>query len=189
MRKNQFHHQLFTFMAITVVMLSVVSYPISAASPSPSPSPVASASPEASPDTTQRLKERIDKVIEKRRDQVKGIIDQMSSQKRAFIGEVQRVTEKTVSIMTFQGEQEVITLDETIVLLKDNKRITVNDLAVGDWAIVMGYVNKESFLVKKIIISSVSLLPRSYETVVGNIKTVTTTQLVVTTRENQESKT
>jgi hypothetical protein len=196
MKKTKFYTPLFTFLLLSGLVVSLAlgfTQSALAASPSPSPSPKSSPvpSPSASSDidTTQRLKDRIDKVIEKRRDQVKGIIDQMSSEKRAFVAQVQRVTEKTVSLKTLKGEQEILTIDETVALVKDNKKITINDIAVDDWAIVMGYVNKDSFALKKIVVSSTSLLPRSYETVLGNVKTISTTQLVVTTKENQESKT
>jgi hypothetical protein len=179
--------------SMVAIMIASTTGPVFAASPSPTPSAVVKASPSPLPspsaDTTQKLKERIDKVIEKRRDQVKGIIDQMSSEKRGFIGEIQRVTEKTVSVKTTRGEQELFTLDDTIPVLKDNKKITIDDIAVGDWAIAMGYMSKDEFSLKKLLISSTSLLPRPYETKLGNIKTVSTTQLVIIARPDQDQKT
>lgn len=171
-----------------------------AASPTPKPTatPKASASPKPTPEpspsvptdteTTQKLKERIDRVIEQRREQVQGVMDQIGLKKRGFIGEVLRVTEKTITIKNRKGTQ-TLTIGADVILVKDNKRATLDDIAVGDWLIIMGYVDKEDFLLKKIVISSTSLHPYTYLTHLGILESLTRTQLTFTPRTSQEKET
>lgn len=144
------------------------------ASPSPSPSPSPSSNP-SDDQTTQSIKDRITKIMEKRGDQVKGIIDQVGVTKRGFIGEVERVTDKTITVKNTKGS-EILTLENDVILIKENKRISIDDIAVGDWVIAMGYVDKGQFSLKKVVVSSASLMPPVYNTYLGSIQSIAKNQ-------------
>ena len=133
----------------------------------------ASADPAATSDaqTTQKLKDRIDKIIEQRREQVKGVVDDLSQTKRGFVGQVLRVTQTALTLKN-DKEQVILNITPAIFLTKDGKKATIDDVAVGDWGIAIGYKTQD-FTVKRIILSSHTLLPHTYETLIGTVQNVT----------------
>jgi hypothetical protein len=150
-----------------------------------SPSPTPTVAPPSDEETTENLKERIDSVLKSRTNQVKGVIDEMTLQKRGFIGEVDRVIEKTVTVKNLKGT-EILTIDPTVVILRDNKKATIDDIAVGDWVIAIGYTNNQTFTLRRLLVSTTTLMPKTYETVIGTAKTVTKTQLTLTPRTDAD---
>jgi hypothetical protein len=160
--------------------------PSTKTSPSPTPSPA----PTSDEATTQNLKDRIQKALEKHSDQVQGVMTEIGGNKKAIVGEVQRVTEKTVTIKNIKGS-ETLTIDPKVILVKDAIKISIDDIAVGDWAIALGYREKDSadFELHRLVISSTSLAPKKFDTTVGTVKTNTKTQIVVTPRGKQEDVT
>lgn len=160
-----------------------------AASPSPSPKASPSPSPTSQPSeetTTQKLKERIDRVIEERREQVQGTVDSLGLKKRGFIGEVQRVTEKTITVKNKKGSQ-ILTIESKVALVKDNKKISIDDVAVGDWVIAMGYINaEEEFELRRVVVSSTNLRPRTYDTIIGSLESTTRSQVTILPRQGNQ---
>lgn len=157
--------------------------PKATVSPTPSPSPA------ATPDTTQNLKDRINKVL---KEQVQGVEDQTNQKKRGFIGEVQRVTETSITLRTNKGSQ-ILNVEGGIVIARDNKKASLDDIAVGDWAIAMGYVNDDAFELKRLLVSSTSLRPRRYQTTIGTLEEIkstrTSVQIIISPRFIKEKKT
>lgn len=138
--------------------------------------------------TTQNLKQRIDAVLKNKSDQVKGVIDDLTMQKRGFIAVVVRVIEQTVTVKDDKGSQTfVITPD--VVLVKDNKKATIDDIAVDDSVIALGYQNGQDFQLKRLIISSTPLVPAPRDTVVGTLQTINRTQLQLLPRSSQDMQT
>ncbi len=151
---------------------------------SPSPSPTASASPSASPQTAEDTAQKLKELIQKGKERVKGVMDQVGDEPRGFIGEVQRVTDKTVTVKGFKGT-EILNVSPTAVLTKDGKKATIDDIAIGDWVAALGSTNKEVFTLKKLLISSTTLAPANFVTQLATIKTITKTQITATPRNNQ----
>lgn len=154
-------------------------------SPSPLPkttaSPKVTASPTASPSSqaaTESLKDRIDRILETRQEKLKDL-QQAGQRRRIFIGEVQRVTEKTVTIHNRRGNQS-FTVGPDVVLSKAGKAATIDDIAVGDWIGVIGFSEKETIQPQLVIISTASLQPTDVGTTIGTIKSISKTQVVVT---------
>lgn len=143
-----------------------------------SPTPIAT----SSADTTLRLKERIDKVIEQRKAEVKGVVDQLSSPRKGFIGQVQRVTEKTISLKTRHGNQ-ILNITDEVVMIKDGKKITINEVAIDDWAVAMGFVNGTEFVPQRLLFTSKSLEPTRSAVAVGSIESITSSKLVLSARQ------
>ena len=165
-------------LALGVVLTNTA--PVMAQSPSPSPSST----------TTQKLKERIEKVVEEKRDQVKGVIDEISGKKRAFIGEVQRVSEESLSLKTTKGNI-IVPLTNQVILTKGNARISFSDIAVGDWIIAIGNRDREDFLPERIIVSGTSLRPTPKVITLGSIKSINRglTEMTITPRSGDAEQT
>ncbi len=142
---------------------------------------------EASPsaeETTQNLKDRIEKVVQEKQEQIKGVIDKMSKNKRGFIGEIQRVSEETLTIKTNKGS-EIITLNEDLTLVKSGKTISVDTIAVGDWAIVMGYIEDDAFSPRRIVVSENTLRPKTHQVYLGSIETIGKSELTLLPRNGE----
>jgi hypothetical protein len=166
------------FFTLSLLLLSFAS-PVAAqeeASTSGSPSPA---------ETTQELKERIQRIVEEKSEQIKGVIDQLSQQKRGFIGQVERVTEESLTITNSKGT-EIIPFDEEVTLLKANQEISVDDIAVDDWVVVMGLIIDDTFTPKRILVSSVSLRPKNHLVTLGTIIDQSSKEITVLSRQNEE---
>lgn len=175
-----------------------------AASPTPSPTAKPTATPKTTPKatptptpqptdspdstTTQKLKERIERVIEEKNEQVKGVIDELAGNRRAFVGEVQRVSAESITVKTTKTTH-ILALNNSIPLIKNSQKISVDDIAVGDWVIVLGTRDKDDFVPQHIIVSAKTLRPKPKMVTLGTIKSITKTELVVTSRQGDSDKT
>lgn len=182
----------FVLTAFLALSLSLIAFsPVIAASPTPLPSATPEASPETSPSptpdltqTTQRLRERIEKIVEEKRDQIEGALDDLASQRRGFIGEVQRVSSETLTLKTNRGTQ-ILPIGSTTDITKAGKTIPIDDIAVGDWAIVIGSLKDDTLVLNRLLISSTSLRPKSQEIALGNITALTKTTITVQPRSGE----
>jgi hypothetical protein len=141
-----------------------------------------------SAESTQNLKDRIEKIVEEKTEKIKGTVDDLSKQKQGFIGEIQRVSEEAISINNSKGTK-IITLTESITITKKNKQIAVENLAIGDWLIVMGYVEDDSFQAKKLIVSSISLMPKTHIVSLGTIASIKKNEVQIKDRSNADTLT
>lgn len=165
----------------------------------PKPSPSASAKPTSeSPTTTskntestnsadlttQNLRERIERIVEEKRDQIKGVLSEISITQRGVIGEVQRVTEESITIRTHKGT-EIIPITNTaytVELVKANKSIKPTEIAVGDWLLALGVIEEDNFQPIRIAITSSSLRPRTRSITIGSIANLEKTELTIESR-------
>jgi hypothetical protein len=166
-----------TLSIVLVIMLLVgIGHPIQAVETEATPSPSASTT-----ETTKNLKERIEKIVDEKRDQVEGTINDLSQRKRGFIGEVQRVTQESITIKNHKGTQ-IISLSSDVEIVKAGKTIPVDSISVGDWTIVIGTIQDDAFTPKRIIVSSQTLRPRDHVVTLGSITTKTSKELTVLSR-------
>ena len=184
--------------SVTLLLSVVLTFPstISAASPAPdvsvkptsSPTTTLSASPSARPDeqATENLKERIDRVLEQRQEKLKELEDS-GQRRRLFIGEVQRIIEQTITLKTRRGNQS-FTVTPDLNLMRDNKKATIDDVAVGDTIAIIGYQDKETIQPQRIFVASTSLQPLKYETILGTVKGISRTQVTVTKVDGSDQK-
>ena len=155
------------------------------ATPKPTVTPKVTASPIASPSSqaaTESLKDRIDRILETRQEKLKDL-EQAGQRRRIFIGEVLRITEKTVTLHNRRGNQS-FTVGPEVVLSKAGKAATIDDIAIGDWISVIGFSDKETIQPQLVIISTTSLDPSEVDTAIGTIKSISKTQVVVTKPTN-----
>ena len=165
------------FFILTLLSLCLVR-PIMAqdASSSESPSPA---------ETTQELKERIQRIVEEKSEQIKGVIDQLSQNKRGFIGQVERVTEESLTLTNSKGT-EIVPFDDQITLLKANREISIDDVAIDDWLVVMGIIIDDTFSPKRILVSSISLRPKNHIITLGTIIEQSSKKITILSRQNEE---
>lgn len=120
---------------------------------SPTPAPEESVAPEIK-DT---IKERLEKTIGDNVDKIQGLIteEQNSLKKRAFFGEVESITKDTLTINTDEDvKQASFNDDTTLVKLPGRTDIEIEDLAVGDFIIAMGFLNENGVLeTRRIVVS------------------------------------
>lgn len=161
---------------------------------SPSPSPKTSPSPEAAmpltndASTTARLKDRIDRILEEQKQQVKGSATQVPSDATALIGEVLRSTERTVTVRA-ANTTETLTVSKDVPLIKARRKITLEDIAVGDWVIGIGTRSSEGFVPTQVMVYAQSLRPRPHVTAFGTIKSVNRTKVDIQLASDQSVRT
>jgi len=145
---------------------------------------------EASPSaqTTQTLKDRIEKIVQEKSEQIKGTMDELSKQKKGFIAEVERVSEETITLKNNKGTT-IIPIDEQVTLVKKQKQIELDQIAIGDWAIVMGYMEDDTLSARRIVFSAESLMPKSPIVDLGSIKAITAKKLDFKPRIKEETVT
>lgn len=141
------------------------------------------ASPSA---TTQNLRERIEKIVDEKRDQIKGVLDEFDQKKRGTLGSVTRVSEESITVKTRKAT-EIIPLPSDVIIEKSGKSIKTGDIAVGDWVVVMGIIDNDTFVPKRILVSSTSLRPATPVVSLGTISTVEKTQLKITPRSGEDA--
>jgi hypothetical protein len=184
---------------LTLAVFLMTAAPVLAASPTPAVSPRVTASPKvaASPtpaasadpvQTTQNLRERIEKIVEEKRDQIEGVLDELSGKKRGFIGEVQRVTAETITLKTNKGTQ-ILSITDSLAITKAGKTIKVEEIAVGDWAIAIGTTVDDTFEPERLVISSTSLWPPKPVITLGAIEKYSKTSVTVTPRSGASPQT
>ena len=135
--------------------------------------------------TTQNLKDRIEKVVQERREQLQGTLDQISQKKRGFIGQITRISEGTITVKNPKGLQ-VISVAEDVNITKKGKKITSSEISVDDWVILMGYGNSENFQLKRIVVSTESLRPSNHVVILGLIKNLTDKEVKIVPRNKTD---
>ncbi len=159
--------------------------------PTPTPRASSSPSPQASPSsetTTQNLKQRIEKVVQERREQLQGALDDLSQKKRGFIGQVTRISEGNITVKNQKGSQ-VISVPEDVSIIKKGKKILITEIAVDDWVILMGYGSSDNFRLRRMIVSSDSLRPNNHIVVLGMIESLTDKQIKLVPRNQTDALT
>ncbi len=143
--------------------------------------------PIVSDDTTQELKKRIEKVVEEKREQVKGALEDLLAGKSGFIGEVFRVSEETITLTTPTGNI-VVPIGEQVQILKDGKDLMLEKVEVGNWVIVLGNTRAETVVPDYIFVSEESLRTPNQIVALGTLESINTRQVVITTRGTGEEK-
>lgn len=139
----------------------------------------------SSPQTTQNLKARIERIVEEKKDQITGIINNLDSTKQGFIGQVTRISEETVTIKTNKATK-ILPITSNVELLKGTTKVKIADLAVDNWLVVMGIVEDDNFRPIRILVSSEDIRPRTYLTALGTITDSDRTTFTIIPRDNPE---
>lgn len=143
-------------------------------------------SSDSAQETTKNLKTRIEKVVQEKREQIKGVIEKISQQPRGFVGEVQRISEESLTIRNSKGVQ-ILPIDETVEILKKGEAIQLSEIEVENWVVVMGVDIQDTFTVKRILVSEDSLSLKEYFVILGIITKINSNSIVVSPRISQDS--
>lgn len=179
------HLHTFTIISVLVFLLCVTPTAIFAQAPEASGSGSANEISESPELTTQNLKERIERVVQEKKEAIKGAIDRMGTQKRGFIGEVQRISEETLTVRTNKGIRIVALNDPNITILKDSKPIKLESIVVGDWVVAMGFSEEDgTFTPRRLLLSSETLRPQDYKVDIGTITEIGRNTITFTSRQD-----
>lgn len=138
--------------------------------------------------TTDQLKKRIEKVVEERREQIKGVVEDLLGKKGAYIGEITRISEEAITVKSNETTN-IIPLTEDLVILKGGAPADISTIEVGNWAIVLGNRSTTNIEPEYVLVSPTTLRPATQFVRLGTIKTINKNQLVFVPRGTQEEKT
>jgi hypothetical protein len=169
-----------------IFLLPLTTAPVFAVAASQSASEPSS--PSATPEeTTMQLKKRIEKVVEEKREQIKGVITNLLSEKHGFIGEVSRLSQEAITVKQ-NGDSRIIPFTEELVIIKKGKRIKPEEIEVGNWVTIIGTGSSDTFTPEFIIVSSESLRPRDRVVGIGSLTAVGKSSIKLMKRGSTENK-
>ena len=101
---------------------------------------------------------KIDKSLDEIRENVQKEISNKSLKQTSNVGTITDISSKNIQIKSLSGDIKQISVNEEtniINTLKKNSEVKLNDLAIGDYIIAMGFMNSNKVLdTKRILISS-----------------------------------
>lgn len=135
--------------------------------------------------TTKNLKTRIEKVVQEKREQIKGVIEKIYQTKRGFIGIVERISEDNITIRNSSGVQ-ILAISDQATILKNNREINLDDIAIENWVVVMGIQEQDSFQVRRLLVSEDSLRPNEFFVSLGSVIETKTNSITINPRNQDE---
>lgn len=162
---------------LALFMIAIAVFPVQAATTDEA---TESAQPSSS-ETTKNLKERIERVVKDKQDQIKGVIDTLSSKKRGFIGQVQRVSQEALTVKNPKGVH-IISITDQVEIKKSGKSINIDDVAVDEWALIIGEMEDDTFTPSTIEISTTSLRPKTYTVILGSVEKISSGSITIVPR-------
>lgn len=129
-------------------------------------------------------------------DRVKEILEeteqiQNQRKRRALVGIVERVTTESLTLQTLKGEQVIKLLPEKTTIFSTPKPqpMQVQDIEIGGYAIVMGYINSDDVVeARRILVSPTMLFPPKKKVIIGTVQNISTSLLTIVTRTQKEEK-
>lgn len=124
-----------------------------------------------------------DEKVQEIREAVKEMVTETrKGQKRAFVGEIIDITNTTLSLDTQQGEKQARAGEETTIIGLSKKEIEFEDLELGSFAIVMGYLEETGILdVRRIVIDKKPEAP-AREVAFGEVIDASTEEKILTVK-------
>jgi len=169
---------------------NLVSAATTAAIPTATPSAKTKiASPSADQNNTtvqQNIKDRIEKILD---DKGSSVLN--SLKRKAYVGQVVRVTTESLTVNTLHGEVTVkLTPEKTAMFLMPRLTpVQISDVEIDGFVIAMGYVDGDDVLdARRVLVSPAPLFPIKKGVILGTVQSIKPTQLLVRTLA-QEDKT
>lgn len=114
-------------------------------------------------------------------NKVKGAIDNLLNRKQAYIGEVTRVTDETITISNRLGSQ-IVPITEAFSITKDGDPIEISDIAVENWVLVLGRIVDDTFSPLFIEVSTKTLRPKNQFVTIGTITEIGKSSITIQPR-------
>lgn len=137
--------------------------------------------------TTSELKKRIEKVVDEKREQIKGVLQDLLANKKGFIGEITRISEEAITVKSADNTT-IIPIAESLNIMQDGKDLEVSAIEVGNWVTVLGNKDGEGIEAEYLMVSDDSLSPKPQLVNLGSITEITRTSITITTRGTQEDR-
>jgi hypothetical protein len=116
---------------------------------SPSAEPSKTANPSATP-TSEIENEKVKEIRDAVKEEVKKINERIT--KKAFTGEIEEMTDSTLTLINFRGKQRIRLTEETTIIGTSRKSIPAKDLALEDRIIAMGTLGENEILETKRVV-------------------------------------
>ncbi len=177
---------------------AVIVADLTAAEPTPSPSPTPKATkstpyptPEASAaatESTASVKQRIEKVLEKQKEQLDDVLATANGKMAGIVGEVTRVAQNSITVK-HDDTTTILKMSDAVVIKKKDKKVALADVAVSDWVAVVGERDEDSLIPKLILLSSTSLRPIPKIVTFATISEIKKQQLTLIPRDTTQGET
>lgn len=123
------------------------------------------------------------------RERVKEKIEAAVNSPKAFIGSITDIVDVSIQIENGNGEIEQITTSDNTSVVKVNSKSTaqkVEDIAIGDFVIAMGFLDENSVLDSERILIITEPDPPARKTIFGKVKEVDKKIMTITNTQNQD---
>ncbi|MBP9820139.1 hypothetical protein KBC79_05390 [Candidatus Woesebacteria bacterium] len=186
-----FLHSALFFVSFFIFAVSLQVQTAHAQKTTPSPTPEVSSAPNTVDEKNETSKETIDEIkrrIEKNTEAVKGVTDSVE-EKVGLVGEVIRITGESLTLKT-QSATIIMALPQETLVKSGAKTLKLTEIAVGNWAAIIGTETDDTFTPDTILISTENLRPKPQVVTLGTIAEIEKSEITLTPRGNsQENKT
>lgn len=138
------------------------------------------ATPSADPAVIkQNTLDRIEKILDEKGSSVLN-----SLKRKAYVGQVARVTTESLTVNTPHGEVTVKLTPEktTMFLMPRLTLVQISDIEIDGFVIAMGYVDGDDVLdVRRVLVSPTPLFPIKKGVILGIVQSIKSTQMLVRT--------
>lgn len=140
----------------------------------------ASPTPAATDSAIQEIRDKVKEIVQEK------IKDTQKGQKAGFFGEISKITDNLLTLQTNQGDKELqIATDAAII--QSGKKVTLEDLKTGSFAIGMGYLENTHLLgTKRLVIGKKSELP-AREVAFGKVTDISSEEKILTIKNEKKS--
>lgn len=119
---------------------------------------------------------------------VRGAIDNLLNRKVAMYGEVNRVTDETITITNRLGTR-IVPMNDVLVVTRDEKPIQTSEIAVENWVTILGRIKDDNFSPVFMYFYTESLLPKPQYVDIGTITELTRNTITISPRSGEGEKT
>ena len=174
----------FVILLVVLGVCSEANLASAATVPPTATSSAKTASPSADPAVVkQNTLDRIEKILDEKGSSVLN-----SLKRKAYVGQVVRVTTESLTLNTLHGEVTVKLTPETtaMFLMPRLTPVQISDIEIDGFVIAMGYVDGEDVLdARRVLVSPTPLFPINKGVILGVVQSVKTTQVLVRTLANE----
>lgn len=124
---------------------------------------------DATSSAAQQLKERIQRIVTEKKEEIEETVTELTTKKRGFVGEIIRVSENTLTVQTRTTTEIVPLTTEIPIQDTDGETVDFEEIAVGDWVVILGIIADDTFQPRRVTISEDSLAPVQKTVNLGSI--------------------
>lgn len=143
------------------------------------------------------INERINKQLnEEQEKKLTNLLDTINQLRRAIFGQVERITDDSLTITTSEGIN-IIPIPKTVIVKQGSKTIKSSDIAVDDWVIVIGAnsnsnsteTTSPSFVPQQITVFTSNPISEQPTVELGIVDTLTKSSVQIVSRSSGQSST